>query len=179
MPRVQCFVRGTLGRNFRRVRMPGQVFAGAGRNAASSVHRRWAALPKQWRTCMPHRNQLRWKRTLGNRLRRLGISRADALFAGPHSAQILMHLRSRWWRESDEDDDAITARIPAKVDINIGFPVVDRPNVASLIDDHSRLTHHWDKTGESALTYNGSPLCSNTSLPAEGTAYPVAGDIGS
>src|SRR5204863_10220984 len=59
---------------------------------------------------------------------------------------------ARRWRESDEDDDAITARIPAKVDMNIGFPVVDGPNVASLVDDHRRLTHHWDKTGGSALT---------------------------
>src|SRR5439155_515160 len=61
-------------------------------------------------------------------------------------------LVARRWRESDEDDDAVTARIPAKVDINIGFPVVDGPNVASLVDDHRRLTHHWDKTGGSALT---------------------------
>ena len=49
-----------------------------------------------------------------------------------------MHLGSGRWRESDENHDAITTGISTKVDINIGFPVVDGPNVASLIDDHVR-----------------------------------------
>src|SRR6266516_6586932 len=128
--------------------MPGQVFAGAGRNAAFSVHRRWTALPKQWRNRMPHRNQLRGKRTLGNTPRRLGISREDALFAGllifsPHSSENLMHLGSGRWRESDENHDAITTGISTKVEINIWFPVVYEPNVASLIYDWRCLTHHW------------------------------------
>ena len=31
------------------------------------------------------------------------------------------------------------------VDVEIWFPVVNGPNVAGLIDDHGRLTHHWDE----------------------------------
>ena len=45
-----------------------------------------------------------------------------------------MDLGRMRWREADEDDDAITARIPADgVDAEIGFPVVNGPNVAGLI----------------------------------------------
>ena len=55
-----------------------------------------------------------------------------------------MDLGSRRCGEADEDDDAITAWIPAcGVDVEIWFPVVNGPNVSSLIDDHGRLTHHW------------------------------------
>jgi hypothetical protein len=51
------------------------------------------------------------------------------------SRKISMDLGSRWWRESDEDDDAITARIHANgIDEEIGFPVVNGPNVAGLIN---------------------------------------------
>src|SRR5213596_3572348 len=51
----------------------------------ASVHRRWESLPREWRTGMPDRNHLRWKRTLRNRVRRLRISREDALFADCHA----------------------------------------------------------------------------------------------
>src|SRR2546430_17044391 len=63
-----------------------------------------------------------------------------------------MDLRRRRCGETDENHDAIATRVAGKVDINIRFPVVDGPDVASLIDDHGRLTHHWDETGRSALT---------------------------
>jgi len=63
-----------------------------------------------------------------------------------------LDLRRRRGGEADEDDDAITTRIATKVDVHIRFPVVDGPDVASLIDDHGRLTHHWDETGRSAWT---------------------------
>jgi len=82
-----------------------------------------------------------------------------------------MDLGGRGWRQPDEDDDAITTRIPTDgVDVEIRFPVVNRPNVSSLIDDHGRLTHHWYEARQRWWwTVQGSPLCSNTSLPAEGT----------
>ncbi len=45
-----------------------------------------------------------------------------------------MDLSSRQCSESDEDDDAIAARILADgVDVEIGFPVVNEPKVACLI----------------------------------------------
>ena len=59
-----------------------------------------------------------------------------------------MDLGSRWWREAYENDDAITARIPTEgVDAEIGFPVVNGPNVSGLIDDNRCLTHHWYEAG--------------------------------
>ena len=59
-----------------------------------------------------------------------------------------MDLGSGRCGEADENDDAITARIPTEgVDVEIGFPVVDGPNVSGLIDDHGRLTHHWNEAG--------------------------------
>ena len=43
----------------------------------------------------------------------------------------LMHVGSGRWCEADEDDDAITTWIPTDgVDVEIGFPVVNGPNVA-------------------------------------------------
>jgi len=66
-----------------------------------------------------------------------------------------MGLDSGRGGKADENHDAIATRISAKVDNNIGFPIVDRPDVASLIDDHGRLTHHWDETGRSAWTVQG------------------------
>src|SRR4030095_936418 len=57
-----------------------------------------------------------------------------------------MDLGSSRWRESDENDDAITARIHADgVDGEIGFPVVNRPNVAGLIYVDIGATHGRDK----------------------------------
>ena len=50
--------------NFRRVRVPREVSARCGRNAASSAHRRCESLPGERRTRMPHRNHLRGMRTL-------------------------------------------------------------------------------------------------------------------
>ena len=45
--------------------------------------------------------------------------------------------------EADENDDVIAAWIITDgVDVEIGFPVVNGPNIAGLIDDHGRLTHH-------------------------------------
>ena len=59
-----------------------------------------------------------------------------------------MDLGSRRWREADENDDAITARIPTDgVDVEIGFPVVNGPKVAGLIYVDVGQTHHWDKAG--------------------------------
>jgi len=59
-----------------------------------------------------------------------------------------MDLGGRRWRESDENDDAITAWIPTDgVDVEIGFPVVNGLNIAGLIDDNRRLTHHWYEAG--------------------------------
>ena len=58
--------------------------------------------------------------------------------------------RTRRWRQPDEDYDAITAWVGGEVDIKIGLPVVNGPNVAGLIDDHARLTHHWDEAWLSA-----------------------------
>jgi len=59
-----------------------------------------------------------------------------------------MHL-ARWRRgEADENYDTIAAWVPALgVGVEIGFPVVNGPNVSCLIDDHGRLTHHWYKAG--------------------------------
>jgi hypothetical protein len=57
-----------------------------------------------------------------------------------------MDLGSRRWREADENDDTIAARITADgVDVEIGFPVVNGPNVAGLIDVDVGATHGWDK----------------------------------
>jgi len=62
--RFQRFARRARRGNWRRVRIPGQVSTGGGRNAVTSVHRRCESLPREWRTRMPHRNHLRGKRTL-------------------------------------------------------------------------------------------------------------------
>src|SRR5436305_35386 len=57
-----------------------------------------------------------------------------------------MDLGSRRWRESDENDDAITARIPTDgVDVEVGFPVVNGPNVAGLIYVDIGATHGRDE----------------------------------
>ena len=62
-----------------------------------------------------------------------------------------MHLGRGRCCESDENDHSIAARIPADgVDVKIGFPVIDGPDVAGLIDDHGGLTHHRYETGERA-----------------------------
>jgi hypothetical protein len=54
-----------------------------------------------------------------------------------------MDLTRRRRSKADEDYDAIAAGISTDcVDIEIGFPVVNGPNVSCLIDDHGRLTHH-------------------------------------
>jgi hypothetical protein len=59
-----------------------------------------------------------------------------------------MDLARRRRSKADEDYDAIAAGISADcVDIEIGFPVVNGPNVSCLIDDHCRLSHHWYETG--------------------------------
>ena len=59
-----------------------------------------------------------------------------------------MSLGSRRCGEADENYDAIAARILTDgVDVEIGFPVVNGPNVAGLIDDYGRLTHHWYEAG--------------------------------
>ena len=50
--------------------------------------------------------------------------------------------------QADENYDAIAAGVPTDcVDVKIGFPVVNGPNVTGLVDDHRRLTHHWNETG--------------------------------
>ena len=54
-----------------------------------------------------------------------------------------MHLGGRRCCEADENHDAVATRIPPKVDNNIGFPVVNGPNVSGLIDGYRGLTHHW------------------------------------
>jgi hypothetical protein len=59
---------------------------------------------------------------------------------------------NRWGRKSDENYDAITTGVGGDVDVEIGFPVVNGPNVASLIDHHARLTHHRDEAWLSAWT---------------------------
>src|SRR6266487_1557626 len=59
---------------------------------------------------------------------------------------------NRWGRKSDENYDTITTRVGGEVDIEIGFPVIDRPDVASLIDHHARLTHHRGEAWLSART---------------------------
>ena len=58
----------------------------------------------------------------------------------------LMHLGRRRWREADENYDAITTWIHAdSVDVEIGFPVVNGPNVAGLIYVDIGATHGRDK----------------------------------
>jgi hypothetical protein len=44
----------------------------------------------------------------------------------------------RRWGEAHEDDGAIATRVAADIDIKIGLPVIERPNVAGLIDYHIR-----------------------------------------
>ena len=57
-----------------------------------------------------------------------------------------MDLDRRRWREPDEYDDAVTARIPTDgVDVEIGFPVVNKPKVARLIYVDLGRTHQWDE----------------------------------
>jgi hypothetical protein len=49
------------------------------------------------------------------------------------------------------------------VDVEIGLPVVDGPNVAGLIDQHARLTHHWDQAGRlGAWSGSGPRLTTST-----------------
>ena len=99
---------------------------------------------------MPHRNHLRGKLTLLKRLRRLGRGRGDTLFAGINRQSVvagdLMDLGSGRCCEADENDDAITARIPADgVDVEIGFPVVNGPKVAGPIYVDIGATHGRDE----------------------------------
>src|SRR5205809_1073225 len=122
MSLVQRFVWRTPGGNFRRMRSAGEASARGDRNAVSYVHPKWVSVPKQWQTRMPHRNHLRWKRTLTRACTGTGSGRCDTLFAGVGNS---VHLGSRRWRESDEDYDAIAAGIHADgVDVDTGFPVV-------------------------------------------------------
>jgi hypothetical protein len=59
-----------------------------------------------------------------------------------------MDLGSRWWGQADENYDAVSAWIHAVgVNVEIGFPVVNRPKVARLIYVDIGHTHHWDKAG--------------------------------
>jgi len=59
-----------------------------------------------------------------------------------------MDLVSRGCSEADENNDAIAAGILTDgVDIEIGFPVVNGPNISGLIDDNRCLTHHWYEAG--------------------------------
>src|SRR6266536_4757157 len=61
-----------------------------------------------------------------------------------------MDLDRRRRGEADEYYDAITTGILTDgIDVEIGFPVVNGPNVAGLIDQDACLTHHRDKTGRS------------------------------
>ncbi len=147
-----CLV-GHLEENCRRVRIPGEASTRGSRNAVSSVHRRCESLPGEWRTRMPHRNHLRGKRTLGKRLptRNPRTGRAFRwllIFTWP--SQRISVGATRRWRQPDEDDDAITAGVGRDVDVEIGLPVVNGPNVTGLIDHHTGLTHHWDEAGRSA-----------------------------
>jgi len=49
--------------------------------------------------------------------------------------------------EADKDYDAVTSGILALgIDVKIGFPIIDGPDVAGLIDNHACLTHHWSET---------------------------------
>jgi hypothetical protein len=67
------------------------------------------------------------------------------LFGKP-SIQKSMDLGGRRWREADEDDDAITTWIPTdRVDVEIGLPVVEGPDVAGLIYVDLGQTHHWNE----------------------------------
>ena len=57
-----------------------------------------------------------------------------------------MDLGSRRWGQAHEDDDAVTAWVPAdSVDVEIGFPVVNEPKIAGLIYVDLGATHHWDE----------------------------------
>ena len=73
-----------------------------------------------------------------------------------------MDLASRRCCEANENYDAIAAGIRRGVDVEIWFPVVDGPNVASLIDHHTRLTHHWDEAGRRAWTVQRHRHCAVT-----------------
>ncbi len=47
-------------------------------------------------------------------------------------------LADRRCGQTDENHDAITTGIAAEVDIKIGLPIIERPNVASLVDHYIR-----------------------------------------
>jgi hypothetical protein len=60
--------------------------------------------------------------------------------------------RTRRCSKADENYDAIAAGIRRNVDVEIWLPVVEGPNVTSLIDHYTRLTHHREEAGRLALT---------------------------
>jgi len=54
-----------------------------------------------------------------------------------------MHLGGSRCGEPTENDEAIAARIlTLGVNVEIGFPNVNEPNISGLIDDRRSLTHH-------------------------------------
>ena len=80
-----------------------------------------------------------------------------------------MDLDTRRCGEADENYDAISARIHTDgIDEEIGFPVVDGPNVAGLIDAQGCLTHHWNEGGKSALTIQGIAIVQKHLLACSG-----------
>lgn len=131
------------------MRIPGEVSARVESDAASSHNPGRLRMPRQPQTGVHYRNQL--PRTIKD-VEELALTR-DHPTPGTCSSRIifsvtlagdLMHLRDRRCGEADENDDAITARIPTEgVDAEIGFPVINGPDVAGLIDAKRGLTHHW------------------------------------
>ena len=67
-------------------------------------------------------------------------------FASSFWAGDLVRLGSGRWRQPDKNYDAITAWISTeRIGVEIGFPIVNEPNVASLIDVDLGATHGWDE----------------------------------
>ncbi len=67
------------------------------------------------------------------------IGQLAAVLVGiPFSYSRSRRLDSRRRGQPDENHDAIATGVAAQVDIKIGLPIIERPNVASLVDHYIR-----------------------------------------
>ena len=76
------------------------------------------------------------------------IGQLAAVLAGiPFSYSRSRRLDSRRRGQPDENHDAIATRIAAEVEVKIGLEIVERPDVARLINHRVSLAHHRGEAG--------------------------------
>ena len=76
------------------------------------------------------------------------IGQLAAVLVGiPFSYSRSRRLDSRRRGQPDENHDAIATGVAAEIGVKIGLPIVERPDVASLINHRVSLAHHRSEAG--------------------------------